>query len=79
MNNYREIMVTLAKRGALAVLIFGAGWWVLATARGGFAAIGQLLYGFALLILAAILIAPSVARLVAERSLIDHKFPLQNQ
>ena len=68
MNNYREILVTLAWRATVALLVLGLGWLLLATAKGGLGAMPQLLLGMALIVIAAIIIAPSLARLFAERS-----------
>jgi hypothetical protein len=68
MNNYQEILVTLARRAALAILVFGLGWLLLATAEDGWGAVPQLLLGIALFVMAAIIIAPSLARLLAEPS-----------
>ncbi len=66
MDNYREIQTSLCKRIVPAVVLGGLGWWMLATASGGWGAIPQLLFGMACLVSAAIVMASPVGRLIAE-------------
>ena len=68
MNNYRDILISLLKRTVPTLIVGGFGWWLLATASGGWAATPRLLFGMACLVGAAIMIASPMARLVAESS-----------
>ncbi|NQU38559.1 MAG: hypothetical protein HQ523_01250 [Lentisphaerae bacterium] len=61
-------MRALAARTGIAVLLFGGGWLLLAKASGGWAATPQLLLGMSCFVAAAIVIAPPIARLLAEPS-----------
>ena len=55
-------------RSLPAVAIFALGWWLLATASGGWAATPRLLFGMACLLGAAVIMAPPLVRLIAEPS-----------
>jgi hypothetical protein len=66
MNNYREILVHVALRVTLGALVFALGWSLLTGAAGGWLAAPRLMLGLALLVAAAIIVAPALARLVAE-------------
>jgi hypothetical protein len=68
MSNYREILASALWRSLPAVAIGAMGWWLLATATGGLGAIPRLLSGMFCLLIAAIIMAPSIARLMAEPS-----------
>ncbi|MBL7076739.1 MAG: hypothetical protein ISS31_04640 [Kiritimatiellae bacterium] len=39
MDNYRAILKQLAVRGAFALLVFGLGWFLLATAKDGWGSV----------------------------------------
>lgn len=49
-----------------ALVIGGLGWWLLATASGGFGATPRLLFGMGFIVMAAIVVAAPLARLIAE-------------
>ena len=66
MKNYRQIIRTLLRRLVPAAALFGVGWYVLATASGGWAAVPRLLVGFSCFITAAVILAFPVAGLLAE-------------
>ena len=68
MDNYREILISILKRAVPAVAVGGLGWWLLANASGGWGATPRLLFGMACIVATAIIMAPPVARLVAEPS-----------
>ena len=62
MNNYRDIFISLFWRLPPTIAVGGLGWHILAHARGGFGAIGQLLFGMACLVTAAVIIASPIAK-----------------
>ncbi len=66
MSDYHEIFRKLAPRLVVSLVLVGLGWKMIAGASGGFAALPQLLFAMAILILASIIIGPSLARLIAE-------------
>jgi len=68
MNDYRDILISLAWRLGLAAPVFALGWFLLASAEGGWAASPRLLVGMACIVVTAIILAPGLARLVAEPS-----------
>lgn len=68
MNNYREILTSLLWRTLAAVAVGSVGWLLLATATGGWSAFPRLLFGMACIVAAAIIVAPPIARLIAENS-----------
>lgn len=68
MNNYRDITTSLLWRMLPTIAIGTLGWWLLATASGGWAATPRLLFGMACLVAGATIIAPPIARLIAEPS-----------
>ncbi len=68
MNNYREILTSLIRRAVFAVAAGWLGYWFLATASGGWFDAHRLFFGMACLVAAATIIAPPLARLIAEPS-----------
>ncbi len=68
MSNYRAILISLGWRLLLGAAVYAFGWRVLVSTEGGFGAISELLAGMAFLVLAAVIVAPPLARLVAEPS-----------
>jgi len=70
MSNYREILISFALRIPFVVIIFGFGWFVLARAArgdyGDWAAIVPALFGMLCFLIAAVIMAPQIARLLAE-------------
>ena len=66
MTEQREILAALAKRALVAVPVWGFGWYLLASATGGWSAMGRLIFGMAFLLTGAIIISPALARVVAE-------------
>jgi len=66
MNDDGGILRKIACRGLPALLVFGAGWFLLSRAVGGWGAAPQLLLGLACIVLAAIIAGPPLARLLAE-------------
>ena len=66
MSEYRQVLSTLAKRALFAVPVGGFGWYLLASAEGGWSALPQLIFGMAFMLTGAIIIAPACARLAAE-------------
>jgi tetratricopeptide (TPR) repeat protein len=67
-NNYRELLGAFLKRLVPAMVLGGFGWWLLATADGGWAAFPRLLFGMASMVAFAILLASPIAGLFAEPS-----------
>ena len=66
MNNYREKLTSLLWRLLPAAAIGAFGWFLLASANDGRAAIPGAFFGTACLVTAAIIIAPPIARILAE-------------
>lgn len=66
MSEYRDILVQLAVRGAVAALPFGLGWLILARWGGNWGEAELAVVGFGLLMLAALIVAPPLARLIGE-------------
>lgn len=68
MTEHREELREWAWRLGIALLLLGGGWRLLATASGGWASTPQLLVGMSCLVATAIVIAPPIARILAEPS-----------
>lgn len=68
MNNYREILASLLWRCVPALAVGALGWWLLASASGGLQAFSRLLFGMACVVAGAVIMAPPIARLIAEPS-----------
>jgi hypothetical protein len=66
MNNYRDIVTSLTLRLVPSSILFGLGWVLLVTGTSGWDAVPQLLLGMACFLVAAIIIARPIARLIAE-------------
>lgn len=66
MKNYRDIAASLIKRIIPATAAIALGWYALATASGGWSSVPRLLVGLSLFVVAAIIVASPLARLVAE-------------
>ncbi len=66
MKNYREILIQCAIRFLIAIPFFILGWYLVSTAKGGWATSGQILFGMACFVTFAFIIAPPMARLFAE-------------
>lgn len=68
MSNCREIAISVLLRAFPALAAGALGWWLLAAASGGWSAAPRLFFGMACLVGAARIIAPPIARLIAEPS-----------
>lgn len=66
MSAYRPILVRILVRTLLALPFFGLGLYLLFTANSGWASAGLLLIGMALVLLGVIMVAPSLAALLAQ-------------
>jgi len=68
MSNYREIIESILRRMVPAIVVGALGWWLLTSVNesDSWRAMPRLLLGMAFLVLAAIILGPPVARLVAE-------------
>lgn len=68
MNNYRSILISLLLRIVPGFGVGALGWYLLATAEGGWNATPRLLAGLGCMVVGAIIVAFPLARLVAEPS-----------
>ena len=66
MSEYRRIGLQILAHTVFAAPFFWLSWHLLATAQGGWAAAGQLLFGMASLIVSGTILAWPIARLLAE-------------
>jgi len=66
MKNYREILIQFAVRILVAIPLFIFGWYLIASAKGGWSAVPQLFFAMGCFLGFAVIIAPPLARLFAE-------------
>lgn len=68
MSDYRDIWKSFLWRGLVGAVVLAVGWRIVGAASGGLAAVGQLLVAMAFFLAVAVIMAPAIARLLAEPS-----------
>jgi hypothetical protein len=66
MKNYNTILISIGIRILISAPFFAIGWYLIATAKNGWQSIQSLFFAMVCFVVSAIIVAPSIARLIAE-------------